>query len=123
MLANHQSNIVPKSNGNVINHSRESPSEKVFSSSRRIPRLIRLPNVVDDHNNNLFTESITSYKLQNGINCNDSNLTNGKDCHLNLINNRQNGQMNGHPTKIVRLKNPNVIKSPNFRTRVKSEDD
>lgn len=130
VLTNHQSNLVPKSNGNTNNHSRESPSEKIFASSRRIPRLIRSPNVVDDHNNNLFNESVTSYKLQNGTNnCNDLNLSNGKECHLNLINNsnRQNallnGQINGNSTKIIRMRNSNILKSPNFRTRVKSEDE
>lgn len=129
VLANHQSNFVSKSNGNISNHSQEIASEKLISSSRRIPRLIRSPNVVDDHNNNNLLNDITSYKLQNGnsgINVsNDSKISNGKDYHLNLVNNsnKQNGQINGNSTKIVRMRNCNILKSPHFGTRVKSEDE
>lgn len=115
VLTNHQSNIATKSNG-IINNNLP-PPEKLISSTRRIPRLIRLPNV-DDHNNNLLND-INSYK--NGL-----NGTNGTDSHAKLLSNPihlQNGELNGHSTKIVRIRNSSILKSPNFRTRVTSGDE
>lgn len=120
VLINHQSNLAPKSNGNIINHL-PPPPEKVISSSRRIPRLIRSANV-DDQNNNLLND-ITSYK--NGLNgC--SNGVNRKESSVKLLSNSidlQNGEMNGNSTKLVRIRNSSVLKSPNFRTRVTSGDE
>lgn len=118
VVTNHHSNIAPKlnGNGNINNHIPQ--PEKIISSSRRIPRLIRSANV-DDHNNNLLND-ITSYK--NGIN--GSNAS--KECHLKLLGNPidlQNGEMNGNATKSLRSRNCGILKSPNFRTRVTSGDE
>lgn len=122
MLANHQSNAL-KSNGNINTHI---PStDKIISTSRRIPRLIRSANV-DDHNNNLLND-ISSYKNgMNGCNNNGTTVSNGKDSHTKLISSPidlQNGELNGKSTKLVRIKNASILKSPNFRTRVTSADE
>lgn len=122
VLINHQSNVALKSNGNINNHI--PPTEKIISTSRRIPRLIRSANV-DDHNNNLLND-INSYK--NGVNgCNNGlNVSNGKESHVKLLNSPidlQNGEMNGNSTKLVRIRNSSILKSPIFRTRVTSADE
>lgn len=116
MVTNHPANVSTKSNGTGNNHI---PSaEKLIA--RRIPRLVRTANI-DDHNNNLLSES---YK--NGMNgCTaKSNGVNGKESHLKMFNHDvQNGEMNGNSSKLMRMKNSNILKSPNFRTRVISGDE
>ncbi|XP_037045695.1 probable serine/threonine-protein kinase DDB_G0278845 isoform X4 [Bradysia coprophila] len=123
VVTHHQSNIAPKSNGNVGNNHLQQP-EKVIS--RRIPRLVRSPNVDDHNNNNNLLNDITSYKNGlNGYNNNNNNATNGKESHLKLLghpNSLPNGDVNEKSPKLLRIRNSSILKSPNFRTRVTNGD-
>lgn len=120
VVTNHQSKIATtKTNGNHLQ-----PPEKLVS--RRIPRLVRSPNV-DDHNNNnnLLSNITTSYT--NGLNgCNNNSIAT-KESHLKLLghpNDLPNGDINGtKSTKLLRLRNSSILKSPNFRTRLMTNGD
>lgn len=102
-VTNHQSNS-SKLNGNTT-----SPSTEKLTT-RRIPRLVRSGANIDDHNNNLVAE-VTSYK--NGCVTGDMN---GK---VDV----KNGEVNGNASRLVRIKKPSILKSPNFRARVTSGDE
>ncbi len=129
-VTNHQSNVSSsKSNGNV-NNNLPPPQQPEKLIGRRIPRLVRSPAAVDDHNNNLLTNDCTSYKNglngQNGIVSNNHNGTNnGKvESNLKLLSRPTDiGELNGNATKLVRIKNAGILKSPNFRMRVTSRDE
>lgn len=123
VITNHQPN------GSISELQPKSPLDKLNLPARRIPRLIKSPNVIDGHSNNLINENSSSFKLQNGINghhiFDDLNLPNGKECNLNLLNNvnRQNVQINGNSMKTnIGLRNSNILKSPIFSARVRSEE-